>query len=111
MNPNQKILFVGGPKDGCREAIPGATTCLRSVQCDYTHTFADPSACVGFQTFTYTIHRLHGANNEVHQVAADSSVPDVMAALVKGYRYHRPKRTRYSGRSKKAWPSFRNPVF
>lgn len=46
------------------------------------------------KTFTYNIKQFRGMNGEILEAAFDSSITDPMAALVKGYRYHRNPRNR-----------------
>ena len=55
---------------------------------------------IGITTHTYTLKQTRGADGKVYQVAAHSSVTDILGALIKGYHYHRKPRYQY-GRSRK----------
>ena len=95
---NDKILFIGGPKDGKRERLPNSTglqfqCSIRSKSYDR---FPDPVTDLSFSvvTHTYEIKQFTDDNGGRIQVAVHSSVKNSMQQLIKGYRYHRKPRYR-----------------
>lgn len=93
---SEKILFIGGPKDGKREFLPDGQhqiRCATRILPDSKNTVADFLA-VGFQTHTFEIKRFRCEDGTELEIAVHSSVKDVMKQLVKGYHYHRKPRYR-----------------
>jgi hypothetical protein len=88
-------LFVGGPYDGKRQPFPDQGSWVNVPVFDKNDgTYpVDLAAHVGICIHTYTIKRFNDAGHEF-QVAFHSSVKNPMAALIKGYRYHRKPRRR-----------------
>lgn len=87
------MLFVGGPKDGMREEIPRAPGCV-TFQCYVQQVPKFMSTSIRYDVHTYTLKKCVLVDGSECMVAVHSSVPDLQAQLVKGYRYHRKKRYR-----------------
>lgn len=100
----ERILFVGGPKDGKREVFHPYGTQVQVVTPTFRQSLndltIDPQS-VGITTYTYKIVQRTLPDGTILRVAVDSSVKDLQTQLIKGYRYHRnPRQKRY-------YPKFR----
>lgn len=91
-----KALFIGGPNDGRRMFLPLYhepvihVPVLQHAHESYPDCTTDSlTKYVNMNTYTYNLHRFGPIT-----VAVASNVTDVMAQLVKGYRYHRNARRR-----------------
>lgn len=95
---SEKILFIGGPKDGLRQRLPPAVTGHVLQTPVYERWGACPAVDFpryNIVTHTYTLKRIYiGDQGEFLEVAVHSSVKDPMRSLIKGYRYHRNPRPR-----------------
>lgn len=95
---DERILFIGGPKDGKREALPQTTRIHQLQTANFTRRDTFPSAtpmpAFGITTHTFEIKQLIAEDGSVLKIAVHSSVKDVMKQLVKGYHYHRKPRYR-----------------
>jgi hypothetical protein len=93
------MLFVGGPKDGKREDFPTQGGYVQTAVLNpYTKAYPPPfDDSLGIEVHTYQIKRFSDGEPDgtVFEVAFHSTVKNPMAALIKGYRYHRKKRCRY----------------
>lgn len=96
---DERILFIGGPKDGLREAIPQATVYHQLQVPHYVQrnlgSLNSPMPAFGITTHTFTIKRFVAEDGTELKIAVHSSVKDVMKQLVKGYHYHRKPRRKY----------------
>jgi hypothetical protein len=91
---NQKILFIGGPKDGLRQARPPAVTAIQYQSWRAAPQNSILGGSLGFTTHTYNLKRVAVGDNEFVEVAVHSSITNPMKQLLKGYRYHRNPRPR-----------------
>lgn len=90
-------LLIGGPADGKRMNLPpmcGGVYKIASIEPDGMMPCSYSDACSPrIHTDLYYIGKFTNADGTTYEVATHSSVTDPMAALIKGYHYHRkPKR-------------------